>query len=50
MQRVRCRHLPVISDGRVTGMVSMRDLLRDEIKEQVHEIEHLKAYIHQTPL
>ena len=50
MQRVKCRHLPVISGGRVTGMVSMRDLLRDEIKEQVDEIENLKAYIHQTPL
>jgi CBS domain-containing protein len=50
MRTVRCRHLPVISGGRVTGIVSMRDLLRDEIQEQVHEIENLKAYIHQTPI
>jgi len=50
MRTVRCRHLPVISGGRVTGIVSMRDLLRDEIEEQVHEIANLKAYIHQTPI
>lgn len=50
MRRMRCRHLPVISGGRVTCIVSMRDLLRDEIEEQVHEIENLKAYIHQTPI
>lgn len=50
MQRMRCRHLPVVDDGQVTGMVSMRDLLKDELREQVNEIRHLKAYIHQTPV
>ncbi len=50
MQRTRCRHLPVISDGRVTGMVSMRDLLKNELEDQVDEIRNLKAYIHQTPV
>jgi CBS domain-containing protein len=50
MQRVGCRHLPVTVDGRVVGMVSMRDLLRDEIEEQHDEIKSLKAYIHQTPI
>jgi len=50
MQRMRCRHLPVISDGRVTGMVSMRDLLKNELEEQGDEIRNLKAYIHQTPV
>ena len=50
MQRMRCRHLPVISDGHVTGMVSMRDLLKNELEDQVDEIRNLKAYIHQTPV
>jgi len=50
MQRIKCRHLPVVEDGRVTSMVSMRDLLRDELEEQVNENEHLKAYLHQTPV
>ena len=43
-----CRRLPVVSDGRVIAMISMRDLLRDEIDEQVAEIRELRAYIHQA--
>jgi len=49
MQRAGCRHLPVVHDGRVVAMLSMRDLLRDEIEEQVEEIRSLRAYIHQAP-
>jgi CBS domain-containing protein len=47
MQGRGCRHLPVVSDGRVISMLSMRDLLRDEIEEQGEEIRHLRAYIQQ---
>jgi CBS domain-containing protein len=43
-----CRHLPVVHEGRVIAMLSMRDLLRDEIEEQVEEIRSLRAYIHQA--
>jgi CBS domain-containing protein len=50
MQRAGCRHLPVVHDGRVVAMLSMRDLLRDEIEEQGEEIRNLRAYIHQTPV
>ncbi|MDJ0849766.1 MAG: CBS domain-containing protein [Myxococcota bacterium] len=50
MQRVGCRHLPVRASGRLIGMISMRDLLNDEIQEQDDEIRSLKAYIHQTPI
>jgi len=49
MQRAGCRHLPVVHDGRVISMLSMRDLLRDEIEEQDEEIRHLRAYIQQAP-
>jgi CBS domain-containing protein len=49
MQRARCRHLPVLEDGELVAMLSMRDLLRDEIEEQVEEIQTLRAYLHQTP-
>ena len=49
MKSAGCRHLPVIHDGRVVAMLSMRDLLRDEIDEQVEEIRNLRAYIHQVP-
>jgi len=50
MKRIGCRHLPVIVDDRVVGVVSMRDLLRDELAEQDDEIRSLKAYLHQQPL
>ncbi len=49
MQRVGCRHLPVLAHGHVITMVSMRDLLWDEIEEQVEEIRQLRAYVWQTP-
>jgi len=47
MRSRNCRHLPVVSDGRVIAMVSLRDFLRDELEEQKEEIRHLRAYIHQ---
>jgi CBS domain-containing protein len=49
MQRRGCRHLPVLANDRVIAMLSMRDLLRDEIEEQVEEIRHLRSYVYQTP-
>jgi CBS domain-containing protein len=49
MQRSNCRHLPVLVDGRLLAMISMRDLLWDEIEEQVEEIRQLRAYVYQTP-
>jgi CBS domain-containing protein len=49
MQRRGCRHLPVLANGRVIAMISIRDLLWDEIEEQVEEIRHLRAYVYQTP-
>lgn len=49
MHGAACRHLPVVHDGRVIAMLSMRDLLHDEIEEQTEEIRHLRAYIHQVP-
>ena len=39
----------MVHDGRVVAMLSMRDLLRDEIEEQDEEIRHLRAYIQQAP-
>ena len=32
------------------AVLSMRDLLRDEIEEQHEEIQGLRAYLHQTPI
>jgi CBS domain-containing protein len=48
MRSVGCRHLPIVAEGRVIAMISMRDLLSDEIEEQVEEIKSLRAYLHQA--
>ncbi len=39
------RHLPVVEEGRVTGMVSIRDLVSDIIADQDFTIEQLEHYI-----
>jgi CBS domain-containing protein len=49
MQQAGCRHLPVLAHGHVIAMISIRDLLWDEIEEQVEEIRQLRAYVWQTP-
>jgi CBS domain-containing protein len=39
------RHLPVLDDGRVMGMVSIRDIVSDIIADQDFTIEQLEHYI-----
>ncbi|MDC0220145.1 CBS domain-containing protein [Gammaproteobacteria bacterium] len=39
------RHLPIVDDGRVMGMVSIGDLVRDIISDQQSTIEQLESYI-----
>lgn len=45
MTEKRVRHLPVVEDGRVVGMLSIGDLVRVIIEEQHEEIVQLKQYI-----
>ena len=40
------RHLPVVSGARVTGMISIGDLVKAVIAEQQQQIEQLENYIH----
>ncbi len=42
------RHLPVVEDGKLMGMVSVRDLLQRQVGEQAEEIRMMRAYIHST--
>ena len=39
------RHLPVVDDGRVVGMVSIRDIVSNIIADQDFTIEQLEHYI-----
>ncbi len=41
----RIRHLPVIEDGRVAGLISIGDLVKAVIDEQAEQIEQLQRYI-----
>jgi CBS domain-containing protein len=41
----RVRHLPVLEDDRLVGMVSIGDLVRTIIAHQAETIDHLHAYI-----
>jgi CBS domain-containing protein len=41
----KIRHLPVVDDGRVVGMISIGDLVEAIIADQQEEIEQLEHYI-----
>lgn len=45
MTRKRIRHLPVIDDGKLVGMVSIGDLVNAVIDDQRVLIEQLEAYV-----
>ena len=41
----RIRHLPVVEEGRVVGLVSIGDLVKHKSKQQTFEIQYLTNYI-----
>jgi CBS domain-containing protein len=41
------RHLPVVDDGKLIGMISIGDVVRQVINDQKSIIEHLQQYIAQ---
>ena len=41
----RVRHLPVMEDGTLVGVVSIGDIVKARIQQQAHEVEHLRAYV-----
>jgi CBS domain-containing protein len=45
MTERKFRHLPVVANGRVLGMLSIGDLVKAVIEEQQREIVELKRYI-----
>ena len=44
----RVRHLPVVADGRLTGIVSIGDVVKHRMSELEFERDQLDSYVHQT--
>src|SRR5262245_24913126 len=49
MQQARVRHLLVLDQGRLAGILSLRDLLAADIDEKQEAITLLNAYVHYIP-
>lgn len=45
MTERRMRYLPVVEDGRVTGVLSIGDVVKDQLGERTLEVETLTSYI-----
>jgi CBS domain-containing protein len=48
MDQANIRHLPVVSEGRLLSMISIRDLMRVHIDDQGEEIRYLHEYLYQV--
>jgi len=39
------RHLPVVDNGAMVGIISVRDVVRAYIQEQAQEVDNLKDFV-----
>ena len=49
MKQYNIRHLPIVSNNKLVGILSLRDLLSAELDEKSEEIRMMTAYIHYIP-
>ncbi|RYC14786.1 CBS domain-containing protein [Nocardioides zhouii] len=48
MTEHRIRHVPVVADGKLTGIISIGDVVKNRIGELEFERDQLDNYVHQT--
>ena len=48
MTEHRFRHVPVVSDGRLVGIISIGDVVKTRMAELEFERDQLDSYVHQT--
>lgn len=48
MTERRIRHVPVVSDGRLTGIISIGDVVKNRMAELEFERDQLDNYLHQS--
>ncbi|MFY9909145.1 MAG: CBS domain-containing protein [Candidatus Sulfotelmatobacter sp.] len=49
MQRYGFRHLPVCHEGQLVGVVSLRDILLQDLSEKDDEVRMMRAYMYSVP-
>ena len=48
MTERRIRHVPVVTDGRLTGIISIGDVVKSSLDQLQFERDQLDSYLHQT--
>jgi CBS domain-containing protein len=48
MTERRIRHVPVVTDGRLSGIISIGDVVKHRIDQLEFERDQLDSYVHQT--
>ena len=48
MTQRRIRHVPVVSAGRLTGIISIGDVVKSSLDQLQFERDQLDSYVHQT--
>ena len=48
MTERRIRHVPVVTDGRLTGIISIGDVVKSSLDQLQFERDQLDSYVHRT--
>ena len=49
MHKIGCRHLPVVKEGNLVGMLSIRDLLESDDADQTNRVKFLRDLVTYSP-